>query len=208
VVSLAAHQLKNIHLGYNNKDHEAERVVYVTVLGQTLDDEDHDWKVERSVNDCSKFTITDLASNEATEVDLSSLDFEHNSLIKIAGGANLGEQTFQLMSTENDIKFDFYFRGGKVQTLVYDEAQYRYKGHMAPIVKLDTTRSVLSPMPGAVVSVAVAVGDTVVDGQELCIIEAMKMQNILKSERDGVIKSVTVKAGDSVTVDELLIEFE
>ena len=63
-------------------------------------------------------------------------------------------------------------------------------------------------MPGAVVSVAVQVGDTVVDGQELCIIEAMKMQNILKSEREGVIKSVNVKSGDSVTVDELLIEFE
>lgn len=76
------------------------------------------------------------------------------------------------------------------------------------MVKIDTTRSILSPMPGAVVSVAVQVGDTVVDGQELCIIEAMKMQNILKSEREGVIKSVNVKSGDSVTVDELLIEFE
>ena len=63
-------------------------------------------------------------------------------------------------------------------------------------------------MPGAVVSVSVAPGDRVVDGQELCIIEAMKMQNILKSEREGVIKSVNVKAGDSVAVDELLIEFE
>ena len=63
-------------------------------------------------------------------------------------------------------------------------------------------------MPGAVVSVSVKPGDKVVDGQELCIIEAMKMQNILKSEKEGTIKSVKVKAGDSVTVDELLIEFE
>ena len=79
---------------------------------------------------------------------------------------------------------------------------------MAPVVKIDTTRSILSPMPGAVVSVSVSPGDLVVDGQELCIIEAMKMQNILKSERQGTIKSVNVKAGDSVAVDELLIEFE
>ncbi len=79
---------------------------------------------------------------------------------------------------------------------------------MAPVIKIDTTKSILSPMPGAVVSVAVQPGDTVVDGQELCIIEAMKMQNILKSEREGVIKSVNVKSGDSVSVDELLIEFE
>lgn len=47
-----------------------------------------------------------------------------------------------------------------------------------------------------------------VDGQDLCVIEAMKMQNILKSEREGKIKSVKVVAGDSVTVDQLLIEFE
>ena len=112
------------------------------------------------------------------------------------------------MGSDNDLKFDFYFQGGKVETLVYDERQFQYKGHMAPVVKIDTTKSILSPMPGAVVSVAVQPGDTVVDGQELCIIEAMKMQNILKSERDGKIKSVNVKAGDSVAVDELLIEFE
>ena len=47
-----------------------------------------------------------------------------------------------------------------------------------------------------------------VDGQDLCVIEAMKMQNILKSERDGKIKSVKVVEGDSVAVDQLLIEFE
>lgn len=112
------------------------------------------------------------------------------------------------MSSDNDIKFDFFYQGGKVETRIYDEAQYKYKDFMAAVVKIDTTRSILSPMPGAVVSVAVAAGDTVVDGQELCIIEAMKMQNILKSERQGVIKSVNVKSGDSVAVDELLIEFE
>jgi propionyl-CoA carboxylase alpha chain len=72
---------------------------------------------------------------------------------------------------------------------------------MAPPVKVDHTRSVLSPMPGSIVSVAVKPGQTVVDGQELCIVEAMKMQNILKSERDGVIKSVNVIGGDTVTVD-------
>jgi len=112
------------------------------------------------------------------------------------------------LSADDDIKFNFYYQGGKVETLVYDENQYRYKQYMAPVVKIDTTKSILSPMPGAVVSVSVQPGDTVVDGQDLCIIEAMKMQNILKSEREGVIKSVNVKAGDSVTVDELLIEFE
>ena len=180
----------------------------MTVLGQNAEETDQDLKVERSVNDPNQFTVTDLASKESTQMDLSSFLFEHNSLIKIEGGKNIGSQVFQLVSTENDIKFDFYYEGGKVETLVYDEDQYRYKGYNATVKKVDTTKSILSPMPGAVVSVAVKQGDVIVDGQELCIIEAMKMQNILKSERDGVIKSVRVKAGDSVAVDELLIEFE
>jgi len=51
-------------------------------------------------------------------------------------------------------------------------------------------------------------GDKVVDGQQLCMIEAMKMQNIIKAERDGVVAKVTVEAGSSVSVDELLIQFE
>lgn len=67
--------------------------------------------------------------------------------------------------------------------------------------KLDTAKMVMSPMPGAIVSIAVQVGQTVVDGQDLCIIEAMKMQNLIKSQREGKIKSITVKAGDSVAVD-------
>mmetsp|Transcript_15057 Transcript_15057/g.20453 ORF Transcript_15057/g.20453 Transcript_15057/m.20453 type:complete len:178 (+) Transcript_15057:1558-2091(+) len=177
-------------------------------MGQNMEESDHDWKVERSASDASKFTITDVATGESSEVDLSNFDYSHNSLIKLEADGAMGSQTFQLLSSENDIKFNFYFEGGRVETRVYSQDQYKYKDFMAPEVKIDTTKSILSPMPGAVVSVAVAPGDTVVDGQELAIIEAMKMQNILKSEREGVIKSVSVQAGDSVAVDQLLIEFE
>lgn len=59
---------------------------------------------------------------------------------------------------------------------------------MAPPAKIDHSKSILSPMPGAIVSINVEVGQTVVDGQDLAVVEAMKMQNILKSERDGKIK--------------------
>jgi len=73
--------------------------------------------------------------------------------------------------------------------------------------KIDLGKTIISPMPGAIVSVDVAVGDTVVDGQSLLCIEAMKMQNIIKSEIEGTVKTVNIKAGDSVAVDEVLIEF-
>lgn len=66
----------------------------------------------------------------------------------------------------------------------------------------------LAPMPGAVISVAVAEGAKVEMGQELAILEAMKMRNVLKAERPGIVKKVHVKAGQSVQVDQLLFEIE
>jgi propionyl-CoA carboxylase alpha chain len=71
----------------------------------------------------------------------------------------------------------------------------------------DTSRLVVSPMPGLVVSMDVRAGDEVKEGQVICVIEAMKMQNILRAERDGVVKSVGAKAGDSVAADDVLAEF-
>jgi propionyl-CoA carboxylase alpha chain len=71
----------------------------------------------------------------------------------------------------------------------------------------DTSRLVVSPMPGLVVSMDVRAGDEVKEGQVICVIEAMKMQNILRAERDGVVKTVGAKAGDSVAADDVLAEF-
>jgi len=66
---------------------------------------------------------------------------------------------------------------------------------------------IVSPMPGAVVSVAVKEGDRVIENQEVAVVEAMKMQNVLRSQRHGVVKKVLVKVGDSVQADEVMIEF-
>jgi propionyl-CoA carboxylase alpha chain len=73
--------------------------------------------------------------------------------------------------------------------------------------KPDTSKSVISPMPGLVVTIEVAEGQAVREGEVICVIEAMKMQNILRAEHDGVIKTVSAKAGDSVAADEVLVEF-
>jgi propionyl-CoA carboxylase alpha chain len=71
----------------------------------------------------------------------------------------------------------------------------------------DTSRMVISPMPGLVVSMDVAEGEEIKEGQVVCVIEAMKMQNIIRAERDGVVKKVGAKAGDSVAADDVLAEF-
>ena len=72
----------------------------------------------------------------------------------------------------------------------------------------DTSKLIQSPMPGLVVAVPVTAGQEVKEGETVAIIEAMKMQNILKAERDGVVKTVGAKAGDPVAADDVLVEFE
>lgn len=79
---------------------------------------------------------------------------------------------------------------------------------MPEVVEADMKNFLLSPMPGKMISVDVKVGDKVTAGQRLAVIEAMKMQNVLRAEADGVIKSVGCKAGDNLSVDEIIIEFE
>ena len=75
-------------------------------------------------------------------------------------------------------------------------------------VPADTSKQVLSPMPGLVFSLDVVPGQEVKMGEVVAVIEAMKMENILKAERDGVVKAVGIKVGDSVAADQMLVEFE
>jgi propionyl-CoA carboxylase alpha chain len=63
-------------------------------------------------------------------------------------------------------------------------------------------------MPGLVVKMYVAEGDEVQDGQALCTVEAMKMENILRAERKARVKAIKAKPGDSLAVDAVIIEFE
>jgi propionyl-CoA carboxylase alpha chain len=74
-------------------------------------------------------------------------------------------------------------------------------------VPADTSRLILSPMPGLVVQLTVQPGQQVKTGDAVAIVEAMKMQNIIRAERDGVVKAVGPAQGDSVAADEVLVEF-
>ncbi|MBB3892120.1 propionyl-CoA carboxylase alpha chain [Phenylobacterium haematophilum] len=78
---------------------------------------------------------------------------------------------------------------------------------LPPKQAADTSKMILSPMPGLVVSLDVEPGQTVQAGQAVAVVEAMKMQNIIRAEREGVVKTVGPKAGDSVAADEVLVEF-
>jgi propionyl-CoA carboxylase alpha chain len=71
-----------------------------------------------------------------------------------------------------------------------------------------SAKQVTSPMPGLIVKLEVEAGIDVKAGEPLLVVEAMKMENVIRAEMDGVIKAISVKAGQSVSADELLVEFE
>jgi propionyl-CoA carboxylase alpha chain len=93
----------------------------------------------------------------------------------------------------------------KVLVLTPRSAELHEK--LPPKTAADTSKLILSPMPGLVVSLDVTLGQEVKAGEQVAIVEAMKMQNIIRAERDGVVKVVGAKAGDSVAADEVLVEF-
>ena len=72
----------------------------------------------------------------------------------------------------------------------------------------DMSKYVLSPMPGLLVQVAVQPGQEVKAGERVAVIEAMKMENVLFASADGVVKEVKAQQGDSLAVDQAIVEFE
>jgi propionyl-CoA carboxylase alpha chain len=103
--------------------------------------------------------------------------------------------------------FELAYRGIEAKAFVYTEREARYARLMPVKALSDTGKAVRCPMPGLVVSVAVTEGQEVKTGETLAVIEAMKMENVLRAERDGTIKTVRVKQGDSVAVDAVILEF-
>jgi len=97
------------------------------------------------------------------------------------------------------IKYDFEVRTPKEQELQH---------YMPQVEVIDEESVLLAPMPGNVFSINIKEGEKVARGQEVCVIEAMKMQNIFYAKKDGVIKKVYVKQGDTVQAEQKIYELE
>ncbi|WP_029002861.1 acetyl-CoA carboxylase biotin carboxylase subunit [Azorhizobium doebereinerae] len=98
-------------------------------------------------------------------------------------------------------------QGVAVKARVYTEREAALALLMPEKVTGAGGKEVLCPMPGLVVSIAVTPGQEVKAGEALAVVEAMKMENVLRAERDGTIKAVHAKAGDSLAVDAVILEF-
>ncbi len=103
--------------------------------------------------------------------------------------------------------FEIRSRAARARVRVLPPAIAELYGRLPEKAAADTSKLIQSPMPGLVVSIPVQPGQEVKSGEPVAIIEAMKMQNILRAERDGVVKTVRVRDGDSVAADDVLVEF-
>ena len=99
------------------------------------------------------------------------------------------------------------FQGVEAEGRVFTPREIELMGKMPVKVKADMSKFLLCPMPGLVVSLNVTEGQEVATGDPLCVVEAMKMENVLKAERDGKVAKVLTKPGDSLSVDAVILEF-
>jgi propionyl-CoA carboxylase alpha chain len=104
--------------------------------------------------------------------------------------------------------FRIRFRGADMRVTVRSPRQAELAKLMIEKVAPDTSKLLLCPMPGLIVKVDVAVGDEVQEGQTLCTVEAMKMENILRAEKKAIVSKIHAAPGDSLAVDAIIMEFE
>ena len=104
--------------------------------------------------------------------------------------------------------FRLRLRGADLKVNVWTPRQAELAALMPDKQPPDTSKLLLCPMPGMIVKIDVEPGQEVQDGQALCTVEAMKMENILRAERRGVVAKVNAAAGDSLAVDDVILEFE
>ncbi|VCX39406.1 unnamed protein product [Gulo gulo] len=104
--------------------------------------------------------------------------------------------------------FVWFFFSLKYQVHILTKLAAELNKFMLEKVAEDTSSILRSPMPGVLVAISVKPGDMVAEGQEICVIEAMKMQNSMTAGKTGKVKSVHCKAGDTVGEGDLLVELE
>ena len=159
--------------------------------------------------DGKEATVTPLGNDStaaATTVKLDSLEYlpvRHAANVSLDGTM----RTIQVLHEKTSGEIEMQMYGYNDTILVQSEREHELSQYMHEPVIPDTANLVQSPMPGTLISYAIKEGDKVQDGQELCVVEAMKMQNIIRSHRDGVIGSCKVEVGASLRADEVILEF-
>ncbi|MCK8482834.1 acetyl/propionyl/methylcrotonyl-CoA carboxylase subunit alpha [Aliiroseovarius sp. S2029] len=174
---------------------------------------------ERKVG--KKWVVTlqgeDIAVKIKADKKGSTVKFEDGSKLRVKSDWTPGDSlaVLDVSGTPLVLKVDKVTAGLRVRTRGADLKVHVRTPRQAELARLmpeklppDTSKMLLCPMPGLMVKVDVETGQEVQEGQALCTIEAMKMENILRAEKKGVVSKINATAGDSLAVDEVIMEFE
>ncbi len=184
-----------------------------TRISGTMDNHERkvgdDWVVRLGGSEFVVTIAADPKGSDVTFADGTTLRVESDwtpgdQLAKLTvGGSPLVLKTGKITNG-----FRIRSRGADLKVHVYSPRQAELATLMPEKLPPDTSKMLLCPMPGVVVKMNVAVGDEVQEGQALCTIEAMKMENILRAEKKSVVTKINAGPGDSLAVDEVIMEFE
>ena len=174
---------------------------------------------ERKVGDDWVVTLQGISFRVKIDADPKGSDvvFEDGVSLRVSGdwtpGKTLADMTVNgetLVMKIGKISGGFRVRsrGADLKVHVRTPRQAELAGWMIEKLPPDTSRLLLCPMPGMIVKVDVAEGEEVQEGQALCTVEAMKMENILRAEKKCIVSKINVSAGESLSVDDVIMEFE
>ena len=121
--------------------------------------------------------------------------------------ADVNGQSVCFQVDMNTVGYRLFHRGTQVDALVVTELAAELNRHMLEKQPPDLSKFLLSPMPGLLVHLAVKAGDKVKAGEELAVVEAMKMENSLRAAEDVIIAKTLATKGDSLIVDQPIVEF-
>ncbi|ANP35659.1 acetyl-CoA carboxylase [Phaeobacter gallaeciensis] len=147
----------------------------------------------------------------------STVRFADGETVRVASDWTPGDQLARVSTDDSGLVlkvgkisggFRIRSRGADLKVHVRTPRQAELARLMPEKLPPDTSKMLLCPMPGLIVKVDVEVGQEVQEGQPLCTVEAMKMENILRAERKGIVSKVNASAGDSLAVDDVIMEFE
>ena len=164
-----------------------------------------DWTVRIGGVDHAVNVSTDGIGVDGAELDLAIAYTPGDRMIAVEDEEG---ETLHVRIAKTRTGFKLTTRGASHAARVLPARAAPYAQHLIEKVPPDLSKFLIAPMPGLLVRLDVAEGDKVEAGQPLAVVEAMKMENILRAAKTGTVKSISAKTGDSLAVDAVILELE
>jgi propionyl-CoA carboxylase alpha chain len=142
-----------------------------------------------------------VETNYLTKIITSNINLFKDGMIKFPSKID-----YKIKYINPSIELNY--RGMTLNAFVIPKHVSSLSKYMKPIKLIDKSNLLICPMPGKLIKIMVNEQDSVEEGQSLCVVEAMKMENTLVAQKQGRIKAIKFNEGDTLSVDQVIMEFE